>query len=74
MWSIAIALSWQAEQAATIGELTSVVLCALHGAASEQVATTPVQGSAVVHVHGVVALQAFPKHRRYKNEFPRERL
>src|SRR5438477_7724374 len=57
MWSIAIALSWQAEQAATIGELTSVVPCALQGAASEQVATTPVQGCAVVQVHDVVELQ-----------------
>src|SRR5690242_11306262 len=58
MWSIAMELSWQAEQAATIGELTSVVPCALQGAAGEQVATIPVQGAAVVQVHGVVELQA----------------
>ena len=58
MWSIAIGLSWQAEQAATIGEFTSVVPCALQGAFNEQVATTPVHGAAVVHVQGVVELQA----------------
>ena len=58
MWSIAIALSWQAEQAATIGELTSVVPCALHGLASEQTAATAVQGCVLLQVQGVVPLQA----------------
>src|SRR5438477_3938836 len=56
MWSIAAGVSWHAEQAAAIGELTSVVACAVHGAAVLHVATTPLHGCAVVHVHGVVAL------------------
>jgi hypothetical protein len=44
MWSIAAALSWQALQAAAIGELTSVVDCAWQGAATEHVRTLPLHG------------------------------
>src|SRR5512140_3203744 len=49
--------SWHAEQAATMGDLTSVVFCALHGAARLQVATVATQGCAVVQVQGVVESQ-----------------
>src|SRR5438552_18309960 len=54
---MACGLSWQAEHADAIGELTSVVPCAWQGALGEQVATTPVHGCAFVQVHGVVPLQ-----------------
>lgn len=55
---MAIALSWQAEQAATIGDTTSVVPCAWHGVAGVQAATTAVQGCAVVQVQGVPVTHA----------------
>ena len=56
---MSLALSWQAEQAAVIGDLASVVGSALHGAAVEQVLTiTPVQGLAVVQVQGAAGVQA----------------
>src|SRR3954471_22301251 len=57
MWSTAIGLSWHPVQAATMGELTSVVGWALHGARAVQAATTPLQGCAVVQVQGVAGLQ-----------------
>src|SRR4051812_15465601 len=44
--------SWQAEQAATMGDLTSVGGCALHGAPRLQVATVAVQGCVVLRVKG----------------------
>jgi len=58
MWSTAGALSWQATQADAIGELTSVVPWASHGAAVLQALTTPVQGWLVVQVHGVSEVHA----------------
>src|SRR5262249_36845568 len=61
MWSIATGVSWHAEQAATIGDFTSVVGSASHGAEVEHVlAATPVHGAALVHVHGAAAVQLVP--------------
>src|SRR5215475_7436254 len=57
MWSTAGGVSWHATQAAAIGEVTSVVPCAWHGAFRLQAATTPVHDCAVVQVHGVLAVQ-----------------
>src|SRR4051812_17360738 len=56
MWSMAIAVSWHAEQTATTGDVTSVVGCASQGALVEQVATVPAQGCAVVHVQAAGSL------------------
>src|SRR5437868_15081200 len=56
MWSIAGGVSWHATQAAAIGEFTSVVPWAWHGAVRLQVATTPVHGWAVVQIHVAPAL------------------
>jgi hypothetical protein len=44
MCARSVAESWQAEQAATMGDLTKVVAAAAHGLPSEQT-----QGAAVVH-------------------------
>src|SRR4051812_18753207 len=57
MWSIATALSWQAEQAEAMGGFTRGVPWAWHGAETLQVATTPAQGCAVVQTHGASAAQ-----------------
>src|SRR5438046_1738136 len=64
MWSIAAGVSWHAEQAAAIGEVTSVVPCAWHGAAVVHVATVPVHlvaaagaAGSVTQVQGVACEQ-----------------
>src|SRR3954470_12586731 len=60
MWSTAVAVSWQATQAAAIGEVTRVVPWAWHGAFRLQLATTPVHGCAVVQVHVAVLQLLLP--------------
>src|SRR5689334_4028397 len=60
MWSMAAGVSWQAEQAEAIGDFTSVVSCAWHGASRVHFATVPVHfvagagaAGSVTHVQGV---------------------
>ena len=49
IWAIAVGLSWQEKHAAVIGEVTSVVSAAMHGAD-------------VVQTHGAACVHAVPRY------------